>query len=1083
MDYDKELKDIERLVAQGLHAQAVRTAGGVLEQLYKDLYRELVGRLPPAERTAVSQEEQKIGRGKGIDEFTLGMSMGLFRQAGLVAKLEKHLGLALPFMRSFEPNYFRELRNRVTHDAAQVSVEEAQLLLGQLRMLLKEAGRLVPPPAPPPPSAATMLKPWTQVVTPHDDIRTGELSMDTYAADLWAVARQDPMCPAVYRDPRAFFEATYPTAALKALLGDVMGVLAGGRSDRVLQLRTPFGGGKTHTLIALYHLARARASLKDVAWADLPNPGGVRVAVIQGLALDPQAPRRVEGGLQLNTLWGELAWQIGGAAGYARVEAQDRARTAPGGDVLRELLGGAPALILMDEVLVYVQRAGGFPVHDSTLGRQTMVFLQALTETVRALPHAALVYSLQASVREAAGDEALLDELDHLVSRIDAKREPVSGDEVMRVVQRRLFNDLGDEAVRRQVAREYGGLYRRLREGIAETEADRREAGHEAEVLEQRILASYPFHPDLLDLMYHRWGSLPSYQRTRGALQFLATVVHALWHDGGGAQPLVGPGDVSLADEEVRGAFFSQVGEREHFTAVLDADLTGAPAKVREVDQRVASESPALRHLRVGTRLGTATFMYSFGARTGEDQGVLENELIASCLAPGLDRMVLSATLGDLRKNLLYLHHTSGRYLFKTEPNLNKLIGDESGKFSAKDVLDCIEGALDAQLKSGGRGAVRWPVDSAAIPDHEPVFRVVYLRLDWAAKEGEVLERDLRAWLENRGSGKREYLNALAFAVPSREQGDLARQSARQLLAIGSLLKQKSKYRFSNEQLAELMELRDGAAGVLDAALGQLYEQVYFPAPNREGDAAYQMEMINLRARVSSVREIHGRILDVLRMHVFDYVTPGKLVSLTRLGQDAEYLSCEKIVPWFFSYLDFPKLLSTYALQKSVAQGVEDETFGYVAGAWEADGELVVDDARRRVRFGDRLDPTEVDLSRSAYLLAPDLARRLTAPVVIDEPAGTGETGGAPAVDIQTQPGDAGASQEPDAGGRRYRLRVTADKSQAFMVFKVLQNLSDRADRLVVTFDIEAETEAGFDPVWLRNAVEEPLDEADIRKA
>ncbi|MCZ7543294.1 MAG: DUF499 domain-containing protein [Anaerolineae bacterium] len=273
-----------------------------------------------------------------------------------------------------------------------------------------------------------------------------------------------------------------------------------------------------------------------------------------------------------------------------------------------------------------------------------------------------------------------------------------------------------------------------LREGIGETEGDRREARREAELLETRILASYPFHPDLLDLMYHRWGSLPSYQRTRGALQFLATVVHALWRNGGGAQPLIGPGDVPLADDEVRGALFSQVGEREHFTSVLDADLTSTRAGVRDVDRRMAQESPALQYLRVGSRLATAAFLYSFGARTGEDQGVLENELITAALAPGLDRMVLLAALSDLRKNLLYLHHTSGRYLFKTAPNLNKLIGDEAAKFSAKDVLARVRTALEAQLRLRWARVLCWPEDSAAIPEREPVFRVAYLDLEWARK-------------------------------------------------------------------------------------------------------------------------------------------------------------------------------------------------------------------------------------------------------------------------------------------------------------------------------------------------------------
>lgn len=418
---------------------------------------------------------------------------------------------------------------------------------------------------------AYQLKPWTQVATPHDDILRGELEMSTYAADLWAVVRDDPRCPKVYRDPQDFFEATYLTTALKKLLRDVLQVLGGGAGDRVLQLRTPFGGGKTHTLIALYHLATARNVLTDLE--ELPDPGPVRVAVLHGLELDPHVGHRPKDGPHLHTLWGELAWQLGGTEAYELVRAQDEGRTAPGGDVVRQLLSDGPTLILIDEALVYVQKAMAIPLHDSTLGRQVMVFLQTLTEVVRGLPQAAMVYSLQASVHEATGEEALLQDLDHLVSRVDAKREPVSGDEVTCVVQRRLFKDLGEEAVRQAVARAYAMLYQRLREGLGQTESERREAAHEAEVLQERILKSYPFHPDLLDLMYHRWGSLPSYQRTRGALQFLATNVYALWHNPQTAQPLIGPGDVLVGDEAARGTFFSQVGEREHNTASLGAPL------------------------------------------------------------------------------------------------------------------------------------------------------------------------------------------------------------------------------------------------------------------------------------------------------------------------------------------------------------------------------------------------------------------------------------------------------------------------------------------------------------------------------
>ncbi len=1000
---------------------------------------------------------------------------------------------------------------------------------------------------------AYQLKPWTRVATPHEDILGGRLEMSTYAADLWAVVRKDPHCPRVYREPRDFFEATYLTAALRKLLGDVLGVLGGGSGDRVLQLRTPFGGGKTHSLIALYHFAAAQSALADLSDLEgLPNPGPVRVAVLHGLELDPHVVRKPDGGPPLCTLWGELAWQLGGVEAYEMVRAQDEARAAPGGEVLRQLLGDGPTLILFDEAVLYVHKAMTIPVRDSTLGRQVIVFLQTLTEAVRGLPQAALVYSLPTSGDEAAGDEALLQNLDHLVSRVDAKREPVSGDEVMRVVQRRLFKDLGEETVRQEVARTYAELYRRLREGFAQTESDRREAAHEAELLEERILKSYPFHPDLLDLMYHRWGSLPSYQRTRGALQFLATTVYALWRNPQFAQPLVGPGDVLFTDEAVRGAFFSQVGERERYTAVLDADLTGTQARVREVDRRVGRESPALEHLRVGTRLATAAFLYSFGAREGEERGVVESELITSCLAPRLDRLVLTATLSDLREELLYLHYTSRRYRFEPRPNLNKLIADEARKFNPEEVLDRVREEL-RKIIGARHGVVLWPESSEAISDREPEFKVVYLHPSWAEKAEEESGQALHNWIEYRGNSKREYLNALAFTLPVRQPADRSRAAARQLLGIESLLSQKTKLQLSAEQVEELEERRSNARTELEAALRQLYERVRFPVPEREGKAPYILETVDLRTQLGTGRDIHGHTLEALRNWVFDYVTPTRLLALTRLGQPCEeggpaveHLVCDQVVRWFFSYLDFPKMWNVGALQKCVAQGVADKDFGYVAGAGlDEQGEPVF--GRAYVRFGKPLRPEEIDLSAGAYLLSAELATRLTRPEEADKGVITGrvqletEKDGVPGekglagVTVRFEQGgvevgrvltdqdgryaspplsvgqtkvvceagpqympttpsvaevpvspqaketaDFGLRAEEKPGRRRYRLRVTADKSKAFTVFTVLQNLADRAEKVTVSFDIVAEAEEGFDPVWLRNAVEEPLDEADI---
>ena len=438
---------------------------------------------------------------------------------------------------------------------------------------------------------------------------------------------------------------------------------------------------------------------------------------------------------------------------------------------------------------------------------------------------------------EASGDEIFLVALEHLVNRVDAKREPVSGDEVMRVVQKRLFSQLlGSEDERSEVARGYAELHRRYLAMLAETEDERRNAESEAERFATRVLSSYPFHPALLDLMHQRWTTLPSYQRTRGALQFLATVVHALWQSRLESEqlPLIGPGDVAFADEQVRGAFFSQVGDREGFMGVLNRDLIGANAGVLEVDRRLGAESRKIANLTVGTRVASAIMLYSFGGRTDEEKGVIESELVAALLGPDLDRNVLTTSIADLRDELLFLHSSGRRYRFDKTPNLNQLLASEAAKFESPEVTTHVRKALERAMGSAD-SALLWPKDGGSIPDKEPVFRVVYLDPDWCGLASDERNAKLREIFERRGGGaSRAYRNALAFAAPDRESFEHARSAARRSLAAASLGRQAKNLNIAGEQLAELKDRGTAAERDLAATLERSYLLVLLPVA-REG--------------------------------------------------------------------------------------------------------------------------------------------------------------------------------------------------------------------------------------------------------
>jgi hypothetical protein len=922
------------------------------------------------------------------------------------------------------------------------------------------------------PSLAYALRPWTDVVRPHPDVASGDLALGTYAANLAAVALGGEAQP-VYRDAQAFFDATYFTPTMVELLRDVLRALTGEGGDRVVQLKTPFGGGKTHSLLALYHLARSRQAAARVPELDrIPDPGSVRVCVLSGEYLDPARGRQVEG-RTIRTLWGELAFQLGGWKTYDALLVDGEEGPPPGGERLGQLLAeAAPALVLLDEVLVYAAKAKAVTIGASTLDRQVLLFLQHMTEAVNQARQAALVYSLQASVGEAVGEEGLLEQLEKIAGRIDERREPVSGGEVLRVVQRRLFADAGAEDVRNEVARHYGGLLAEQLSAAAETDADRREAAATGEAMERRIMDAYPFHPELLDLMFHRWGSLPSYQRTRGALQFLATVVHALWAGRAEREPqaLIGPGDVDLADEGTRLTFLEQVGETDQYRSVIEADFLAGDAGTRVVDERLGRDAPGLERLRVGTRVATSIMLLSFGAREGTDRGALEREVIEASLVPGLDRHVLLAALEAMRgEALLYLHHVGGRYRFEPRPNLNRLIQQEQERVSRDEVRARVRERLESALAAAGpdrRHVVLWPASPGDVPDEGDVFRVVYLPPEWSPSA-----LPLERWVLDGSSGPRINRNALCLVEPDGGRFDDARAAARRALAVESLL--SGRIQIQPEQRTELVERAKAAEGELRTALGHVYVRVQLPTGLAD-DGALRFASRELATILAAGRGMHERVREALDAHVAAKLYPAKVAALAELGPEREWRWVREVAQALAQFLDAPKVWTPAALAVGIGEGVQQGVFGYSANASESDGSLAIA-SPSSVRLREPLVPEQVELGEGAALLSVLLAERLSVPDGAQPPSSTPS----PAEPIAPEAPAAPAAPSREAAG--LRLEISATEDDLFVLSQSLSKLRELlgGGPMRLSVSVEARTPDGrpLDRVRARNTVIEPLEE------
>ncbi len=1111
MDYAEKLRTADKMLLDGYSGQAVVTAGQVLEELLQHLYQTALPKLKAKDGQTVAQKLDQIGKGKAVTELTLGQLVGLFREAALFDLCEAILNRKLPRLRAADYSNLIELRNRAAHATAGAEVEEdeARLMVSQVRVFAREAGLLEPPKEEKKTrDAATVLRPWSQVVKLHPDVASGQTATATYAIDLGALAAGDKNVPKVYREAEAFFRATHLTSNMMSLIAEVLERLAGGSGDRVLQLRSPFGGGKSHLLAALYHATKNRATM-DAIWPEAkhwPKVNDIRVAVFDGDKFDVQGRDVGAGlvpaqpGIRVQTLWGWIAWRLGGATLYERVRYHDERRVSPGGDVIRELLGRGqspepPTLIMLDETLKYFERAQADTqiVGESTLGRQTLDFIQSLSTEVANSSQAVMIYSLQASAGEAFGNVALLNMLDHLTSRVDSKREPVTGDEILPVLQRRLLNDLPDAAVADQVAGAYAPVITGMQTAQARTAAEKRVVQDEALNLRRRFQAAYPFHPTLIDLMKERWASIPDFQRTRGALRFLSTCLHAL-KDGSG--PLLGPGDVLISNGTVQHAFFTEVGQRESFKAVLEADFTGPNARTRRIDERLASEFPHLSGVRPATRLATAILMYSFGGlqRPGESQGqtmatgVTEPELLAAVIGPDLDSLTAQTALKALREECLFLHHDGVRYVFKTTPNVTQLLEQEFDHVEAPEAEKKIESDLGNRL--AGRPVFVWPKDSTRIDDRDPRFVLVYLTLDfasWGEARQKAYALDL---LLNRGDGPRRYRNALGLALPNWNQIETLRRAVRYVLAIERLRSKKTQLNLTTEQMAQLKEREETEKGKAESAFRDLYNAVWLPAA---AGGEIELEKVEIGARPLGTTSIHERLMELLtavQRKVHGTLMPHKLLEHMRLGEYANEaegrplgIRIDQVRDAFYENLGFPRLLDENVIRQAIVRGVKEGHFGYVGRVDRIQSDRVREGAgylvsRSQALFEKDLPPDEIDMGTGFIVL----------PAAIEPIVETPSSGAASAIDFPTpttvdspppteMPQPASQTGAP-ATQTRVALRLSLTRSQLYASFNALSNLADKAG--TIRLNVTAESLQGFDPVWLRNAVMEPLDEAGV---
>lgn len=812
-------------------------------------------------------------------------------------------------------------------------------------------------------------KPWREVAEPHEDVLKGTFLQAEFAADLSSV--HAGVAPPEYRDPILFFRRTFITEGMRLLLDSVVRRLAGRGGDPVIQLQTAFGGGKTHTMLAVYHLAKGEVSAGDLAGVPpIVDAAGVtevpraRVAVIDGIKAAANQPALIDG-VSVRTLWGDLAWQLGKAEGYALVADADASGTSPGKDALAELLARyAPCVVLMDELVAYIRQFEDGQVLTGGTFDSNLTFVQALTEAMKRVPNAVLLASLPESEREAGsarGAKALAS-LSHYFGRVQALWKPVGTEEAFEIVRRRLFSGVSDPMAAEEVCRSFADYYAKHKDDLpAETQ--------DVRYLE-RLRQAYPIHPEVFDRLYEDWSTLDSFQRTRGVLKLMAKVIHRLWKDGK-SDLLIMPGSLPIYDVETRNEFtnYLPVG----WDPVIERDIDGEQAETT----RIESQDTRLGGLQACRRTARAVFLGS--APTSDRHAVrgLELERVLLGVAqPGQAMSVYKDALRRLGDRLQYLNGANNRFWFDTRPNLRREMDDRKRRFLDREhVVPAIRERLYRSGIAAAFASQHIFVDGQDVPDDFGLKLVVLPPDASFSRTGVSLAQDRASEiLKARGDVPRLKQNRLLFLAADQDYVNRLRDQVRSMLAWQSIVVDVREGNLNLDQV----QSRQAAKSFEDAteALKRMVRETYrwLLAPHQEarpgrGVSAIQWESFALNPSAQNAGAEIERVLTENELVIARWAP----IHLARLLQEwywkDEVAAVAALKVWRDScqYLYMPRLKDDHVFQATVSAALEGRDFFGIAQG--------VNEAGRWVGFvfGAR---TSVFLNEQLLLIQPEAGAR-----------------------------------------------------------------------------------------------------------
>ena len=859
---------------------------------------------------------------------------------------------------------------------------------------------------------------WWQVVTLHRDIREGRFDESVFAADLGDVARGKGSDD--YRDASLFIKKTYLTKGLENLIINVAKRLNGEQGDAVIQLQTPFGGGKTHALLTLYHVIKNRDKIKDIETIkqlkiSIPE---AKVAVFVGTHADP---------IHGKTPWGEIAEQLGC---YDIIEEHDKKRVAPGKDRINEMLSRAgPTLILMDEILEYIVKANKVEKTEKITHGQTLAFIQELTESIAATKNSVLVLSLPTSALEQYDESAekALTQLQKISGRVETIYTPVEGTEIYEIIRKRLFEDLGDKRIHRKIADWYFNLYQKLGNDVP---PEVREITYR-----EKIEKAYPFHPELIDTLYERWGSIPTFQRTRGILRLLAEVTADAYKKRT-TSSLIHSADVNLFNTSIRREFIKHIGNE--YDSIIAADIAGENSKAPQIDKNMGSEYEKY-HIAIG--LATSIFINSFSG--GEKKGITLPRLRVAILRESIPSTIVGDAVKKLEEELWYLHVEGNLYAFKNQPNLNRVIVDKEETISDDMITTTIKNYL-SHMTTGDIDTYLWPTETGDIPDTKKI-KIAILSPEYQYPNKKTTEFTANLIMKA-GSSFRVYKNTLfVIALDTNEYTSL-RKTVKNYLALQEINKSTSLINtLTKETLDELKTKLKNVQNDIPFKILSCYR--HLASLEEQKIKWYDLGIPTVEREYSICTRVKEYLRD--KEKILSQVSPRYIMEKT-LAHTEEEKTIQDIYEMFMKTPGLPLLENIDVLTKSITIGIKNGIFGIKIG--------------ENVYFNEDVESIPPD----ALIVKKEIAEKIktekqpTEPPVIE-----------PTTTI-TMPPTKETRETKLPKNIYFKAKIPWDKLSS-IISGVIRPLKDRGSEPEITIEVKASSPDGFDRTTIDNKVKETL--------